>query len=56
MKDRWFKWYIALIICLALFGTYQAFPAYHECRATGQTVGACLLQVRYWTDKRYWGL
>lgn len=54
--DKWSIAYIALVAALALYGVWQAVPAFEECRATGSSKTTCVLQIKYWVLKRYWGL
>ncbi len=55
MRNVWALVYVVLIVVLAVFAVWTSKPAYDECRATGRDAGTCVLQLRYWTSKRFWG-
>lgn len=48
-------WWIVAIACIAAFGLISASPAYDQCRAEGNTAAKCVLTIKYWTAKRFWG-
>lgn len=48
-------WWIVAIACIAVLGLINASPAYGACRAEGNSNVKCILTIKYWTAKRFWG-